>query len=461
MRTRDLRLTDELLQALHRGPVGIAALERQLGVTRRTVLRWLSEREDVCVVGSASRTRYALRRPLRGRLESYPVYCIDRQGQAIPTVDMSLVFPSGSLYDMGTLQWPVDQASRDGWWDGLPYPIYDMRPQGFLGRTFARHYHGLLDVSPDPRNWSDDDILYILTRVGWDMPGNLLIGDATLQRWHEELAHPAPAIAASELEQQYLMRARDVASLGMAGGSAAGEFPKFTALRELAQAETEHVIVKFSGEAIPGATQRWADLLICEHLASGCVARLPGVASARTRIVQCGQRTFLESERFDRVGRFGRRPLVSLESVNGHLLGTAGEDWRQPLRKMAELKLISLEEGEAALRIWWFGKLIANTDMHMGNLSFYPEAGRFRLAPVYDMLPMAYAPLPGGELPQPQAGMALPMPGEREAWFDACECASAFWREAAGDARISAEFRMICDEREKSLHSLRQRVVPQ
>jgi HipA-like C-terminal domain len=40
-----------------------------------------------------------------------------------------------------------------------------------------------------------------------------------------------------------------------------------------------------------------------------------------------------------------------------------------------------------------FGSLIANTDRHFGNLAFFDHYdGRFRLAPVYDMLPMLYAP---------------------------------------------------------------------
>lgn len=429
-------------------------LEQQLGVTRRTVLRWLAERDDVCTAGAASRTRYALQRALRGQLVSYPVYCVDEAGQVSASADLNPVYPAGSLYSLAPLQWPVDAESRDGWWHGLPYPIYDMRPQGFLGRTFARRYHALLDVSSDPRHWNDDDILVILSRAGWDAPGNLIVGDLALQRWQEEHTQVAPAITVADLEQQYLLRARDVAALGMAGGSAAGEFPKFTAVRELAGAATGQVIVKFSGEVMAGATQRWADLLVCEHLAARHVARLHGVRSAHTRIVQAGGRTFLESERFDRVGRLGRRPLVSLESVNAHLLGAAPDDWRHPLRRMAQLKLLSPEDADAALRIWWFGKLIANTDMHLGNLSFHPAPGTFRLAPVYDMLPMAYAPLPGGELPRPSKVAALPPPAQRQAWQEAFACASGFWQEAAGDARISADFRALCGEQENALRAL-------
>ena len=40
-----------------------------------------------------------------------------------------------------------------------------------------------------------------------------------------------------------------------------------------------------------------------------------------------------------------------------------------------------------------FGSLIANTDRHFGNLTFFDNyEGKFRLAPVYAMLPMLFAP---------------------------------------------------------------------
>ncbi len=357
------------------------------------------------------------------------------------------------------LNWPVDGISMEGWWDGLPYPLYDMRPQGYLGRTFARQHYAELEISPDPRQWSDDDVLHILTRAGWDASGNLILGEGALQRWQADFLNPAPGIAEADQADAYATLAQEVAALGVAGGSAGGEFPKFTALRTLADAHTEHVIVKFSGELMPGATQRWSDLLVCEHLASLHIARLPGVSSARSRILQGRNRTFLESERFDRVGRHGRIPLVSLESVNGHLLGLDGSDWRMPARRLVQLKALDASEMEAVLRMWWFGKLIANSDMHMGNLSFIPDAGMFRIAPSYDMLPMAYAPLPGGELPVVTPQFTLAPPSELEAWREACECAVAFWSQAGADDRISASFRVVCRENGGIVQGMREKIA--
>lgn len=460
MRLRNDAVQQSLPAALRRGPVGIADLAKELGVATRTVLRWLGERRDVCSAGAASRTRYALQRPLRGRLERYPLYRVDERGSIAEVGSLTPVYPGGSLCSFLELNWPVDGASREGWWEGLPYPLHDMRPQGFLGRTFARMQHTALEVSPDPRQWSDDDILYILTRAGWDTSGNLILGEQALQKWQADLLNPAPGIPEADQPDAYIALAQGITALGVAGGSAGGEFPKFPAIRSLPGATTEHVIVKFSGEVVQGATQRWSDLLVCEHIASIHIANLPGVSSARCRIVQGRNRTFLESERFDRVGRFGRIPLVSLESVNAHLLGVGGEDWRVPVRRLTQLKLLAPADMETVLRMWWFGKLIANSDMHMGNLSFIPEAGAFRIAPAYDMLPMAYAPLPGGEVPAVTPQFALPLPAEQNAWLDACECATAFWEQAGADERISAPFRVICRENRAVLETLRQKLVP-
>lgn len=100
------------------------------------------------------------------------------------------------------------------------------------------------------------------------------------------------------------------------------------------------------------------------------------------------------------------------------------------------------------MRLWHFGRLIANTHMHDGNLSFMPRisaaASPLILAPAYDMLPMLYAPRRGVELPLVNFNPRLPLPTEREAWRIAAAAAEQFWARAGDGARISAEFRAIC-----------------
>ena len=88
------------------------------------------------------------------------------------------------------------------------------------------------------------------------------------------------------------------------------------------------------------------------------------------------------------------------------------------------------------------GQLIGNSDMHDGNLSFLPG---LRLAPVYDMLPMLYAPERGVELPERVFQPPLPTPAERPAWQAALPAARVFWRRAAADARLTDGFRALCE----------------
>ncbi|MFT4194234.1 HipA domain-containing protein, partial [Ottowia sp.] len=253
-------------------------------------------------------------------------------------------------------------------------------------------------------------------------------------------------LAEAGLADAYPALAAQAVAGGGAGSSAAGEFPKFAALREVPAsdadaARTPHVLVKFSGAGGTPAERRWADLLLAEHLALQAIAAHlggQGVQAARSRWLQAGGRAFLEVERFDRHGRWGRSPLVSLEAVNAAFLGLPHRPWPELAAPLARGGWLA-EGAEAAVNVlWWFGRLIGNTDMHLGNLSFRPHAGRLMLAPAYDMLPMRYAPLGGGELvPLALLEPPLPLPGERAQWHPAAAAASAFWQSLAGDDRAS------------------------
>lgn len=109
-------------------------------------------------------------------------------------------------------------------------------------------------------------------------------------------------------------------------------------------------------------------------------------------------------------------------------------------------------------RLCWHGRLIANTDMHLANLSLQPVTGRLRRAPTYDMLPMRHAPLAGGELPIPAWTPPLPLPRERETWLTACQAALTFWERMAADTRISAGFRKLGSHHGQELRALADRV---
>lgn len=446
--------------ARHAG-VSAAVLAAQLGVSVPTLHRMLPDLgERLLVAGNARRTRYALRRKLRGDATELPLYAIDTEGRAHSLGALALLQPQGSLLRLRDSDWPVPEESLDGWWDGLPYPLLDMRPQGYLGRQFARAEHAALAVPVNPQDWSDDEVVHVLSQRGADLSGNLILGNSAFERWQAGKLASLPPIAAADIGPAYAALAEQAIAHGVAGSSAAGEFPKFPALRQLPGAVTPHVLVKFSGADGSPTVQRWADLLVAEHLALQITATLPGVASAASRIVQHAGRTFLEVERFDRHGAFGRSPLVSLGTLDAALLGDGSADWPRLAARLVRTGLLADADADAAAveHLWWFGRLIANSDMHAGNLSFRPQQGRLQLAPAYDMLPMRYAPLPGGEVPPRNFDPPLPLPPQRVTWDAACAAALAFWRAAAADARISAGFQAVCAGNAERLAGVMQRL---
>ncbi len=455
MRPKNQAARDQLAAVLaRRVAVSAPALAEALEVSVPTLHRLLHEMGDrVVSTGKARRTRHALRRALRGDLADLPLYEVDASGRAEQLAKLALVRPEGTCADLSGTGWPVPDESRDGWWPGLPYPLYDMRPQGYLGRQFARAQHRVFAVAPNPEEWSDDDVLHVLNRSGSDASGNLILGNPAYEQWQvSKLAPPAP-LKARALGGAYARLAEQALAAGVAGSSAAGEFPKFPALRELAGSATPHVLVKFSGADGSPAVRRWADLLVCEHLALEALATLPGVQGARSRIVDHAGRTFLEVERFDRHGLFGRSRLICLTTLDAALLGDGSTDWTRPAARFAAAGLLTPADLVAVQHLWWFGRLIANTDMHTGNLSFRPQ-GTLVLAPAYDMLPMLYAPLPGGEVAQREFEPPLPLPPQRPVWQAACTAAQSFWARAAGDERISASFRAICKANARRLNGL-------
>ncbi len=428
-------------------------------LSRATMMRMVKELGDQVVVrGAARRTSYAARRPLRGSGESLPLYRIDRKGRGEQVAVLDPIYPAGcALRYEQPLEWPLAPEMRDGWFPGLPYPLDDMRPQGFLGRNFARNYAELLQVGPDPQRWQEDDVLHVLSTLGADAAGNYILGEAAYRRHLDTMRLGLTPFIATDVEEAYPEQAGIAMAAGVAGSSAGGEFPKFTAFREL-DGERAHVIVKFSGNDNTPGTQRWSDLLVCEHLALETVVAHLGLPAARSRILRYGQRTFLEVERFDRHGDFGRSPVCTWAALDAALFGMAGQAWNKVAARMLVDRYISADTHAQISRLWHFGRLIANNDMHEGNLAFVPGVeGKppLELAPAYDMLPMLYAPVRGVELPQREFAPALPLPAEREDWLAAAEAAIEFWSMAAADSRISSGFRATCRVNGRELRRLK------
>jgi len=433
--SRPTDLTTSIRQALQRlgGALSSAELQAQLGVSQPTVSRAMApliQSGEVHKVGAARTQRYVLPRTVRDVGRSVPVMRIDAQGQPTPFARL-VPLASGAV-------WVDEEDGLSKRFDSLPWFLDDMRPQGFMGRTFA-HSHPELQLGNDPRYWSDDDVLRALALCGDDLPGNLLVGEPAFARFHTLPERASRAASADDYPAL-----ADAAMQGALGGSSAGgEQPKFCTLVGAGDV-ARHVLVKFSPAGDAPTDQRTRDLLVCEHLALQTLADA-GVSAAKTQIFSAAGRVFLEAERFDRtaVGRIG---MVSLMVYDAEYVG-AMDNWAATANRMADRGLLRPQDARTLRLLEAYGVLIANTDRHYGNISLLLQDDDWVLAPAYDMLPMLYAPV-GGELVQRnfRARPLQPTAATLPEWPQAQALAARFWAAASADARISSGFRDIAAE---------------
>ena len=427
--------TSKVLQALRRqgGVLSSAELQELLGISQPSVSRALAPLlvgGQVRKVGAARTQRYVLARQVAGVGSDIALVRIDGHGQPSPFGHMIALAGGGFWVD------EADGVSERH--DGLPWFLDDMRPQGFIGRTFA-HNHPTLQLGTDPRQWSEDDVLRALTQFGEDLPGNLVVGASAFARWHSLPARTQHADSAAD----YPALAQRALQGADAGSSAGGEQPKFCC-----RSGGRSVIVKFSPAGDSAAEERIRDLLICEHLALTTLAEA-GVPAARTALFIDAGRVFLESERFDRTttlnaqGLPGRIGMVSLQVLNAQYIG-AIDNWAASALRLQARGLISATDAQHLCLLEAYGQLIANTDRHYGNISFVLQDDDWALSPTYDMLPMLYMPIHSEIVPRDFAA-APPQPGPATlaVWPRAQQLAGAFWRRAAQDTRISAGFRAL------------------
>ena len=367
------------------------------GISAATLSRTLRRMADeVIKIGRGRATRYARRGG-----EDMPVYRIDEAGEVQRLGQLAAVAGGGYV---------MQQAQGNVYSDGLPWWLNDMRPQGYLGRAWVQQHGDALDLPPRLADWQDGHILRALMQAGDDLSGNLLLGDAMRQRYQATFAQPP--IPHAERAAAYAALAARAASGDVPGSSAAGEQPKFTAYAET-DAGARHVIVKFSELPDSAVSERWRDLLLAEHLALQTLAAA-GIAVAQTAILDHGGQRFLEVQRFDRIGARGRLGLFSLTTLDAAFAGQAPAGWPVITRRLAREQRISGEAADAAARLWAFGELTGNSDMHKGNLSFLGTHRPYGIAPAYNMTPMAFAPKRGGGLRdtlpplQPRPGNVAP-----------------------------------------------------
>lgn len=401
-------------------------LSEKIGVSQPTVSRAMASLgKEVIRIGAGRSIQYAARDRFRG-IEDIPVYRVSAEGEIRLLGYLIPVHPSPDALVF---------AQCDGvteYFEGLPWWLDDMRPQGFLGRAYAARHGRAFGFPEDCRHWSGTQVLRSLLAHGHDGIGNLLLGDHArrlfLTMSQPELVH----------HRDFPQLAREASDGETPGSSAGGEQPKFTAYTQTIDGPG-HAIVKFAGSGNEIA-QRWRDLLLAEHLALETLLAY-GCPAARTCLVDEGDQRFLVAERFDRVGERGRIAMISLEVMYAQFVGQGRSLWPEIARLLYEDRRITKDSVAQVQTLWAFGSLIGNSDMHLGNLAFLSEHGQpYQVAPAYDMTPMALAPTRSGSVPTkiPRADLTPSVPAT--VWRHARQMALCFMGRLRTDERFSSGF---------------------
>lgn len=311
------------------------------------------------------------------------------------------------------------QTSLVEYIDAVPWWLFDRLPQGFTGRVYAKQVlkqHP--EFSSDLRDWSDAVVLQLLSEYPVNAIGNLLIGNHDLERYHVAENYSYSLSELPRLAEQAKEFCQTLIS---------GDQHKFCCEIE----QYGPCIVKFA------ETERQADLLIAEHIALS-VLNDTGIPAAKTTLFRAGLYQFLVIGRFDCVG-FGRCGVVSLKALDLKFLGSRDQRWPVIARQLAEQGVIVASALPTIQLQFCFGRLIANSDMHSGNLAFIDNGQMpFTLAPAYDQLPMAYA--------SDKQGISLitvdsDLPDS--VWVETLPLALRFWQKLIEEPLLSELFRNI------------------
>lgn len=424
------------------GPIRSGALRLALRAEPRAHQRTLNALGDALHRTGRARARtVALRREVEGVRTPVDVYEMLPDGTDRRALTLHPLEPFGHYVEghVDDVESGYHATGAEAPRVDLPWFLADLAPQGFLGRAWLRA-HPDYGYPSELADWTGDDVLRYGLHHLVGAPGAFAIGPMGRDR-----ARAVDARAHAPLVQS----AEEAERAERHGSSPGGQQPKFTHV----DAEGTHWLVKFTGpraKADRGDTVagRWADLLVAEHLAHRVLGDA-GFAASTSRIEDAGGRRFLLVKRFDRHGLDGRSGLVCIGALDHDGVGDSLRDWTLVTRRLVDEGRLAEADHLTACRLRAFGQAIANTDMHLGNLSVRLTGTRITgLAPVYDMLPMAFAPLRSGLVPDdaPQ-----PVVDERERFPDLIALARDYWVRVAADRRISDGFRRLAEQRGASL----------
>jgi len=414
------------------GPASSREIQAKTGLSQTAVSRQLRKMGDSVIrLPSGRSPRYAMSCNAFGGDDQLPLVMVDAHGNTVTVAIVRPLAHGGFFVEPATGMPPVLLGDRgDGLYDDLPYFLSDLSPQGFLGRQIAAEMSSRSDEFPtDPRHWNTDHIGRYLISNGDDLSGNIKFGHQA----HLRVRRKPDVVGIND----YPALADSVMNGVIPGSSAGGEQPKFTAY---CGKRSAHVIVKFSPQGDSAVARRWRDILITEYHATEALHKYEFPA-AETELIEMDGRLFLESQRFDRTGEYGRMSMISLQSIDAEFTGL-GSDWPRVMNALQRRKLVSWQHVFDAKVLWGFGRLINNTDMHLGNLSLAIEGNVFRLLPVYDMCSMGFAPKGGDVLPYNFVPPDIASTISDEVVFEGIrQMANSFWERVVNDNRISDELK--------------------
>ncbi len=438
-------LTEKLLRHLSvSGPSLAKDVCETLSISQPAFSRLVQKNDAVLRIGRGRQTHYAVHRYGTWGQSEIPVVLIDAKARHTLAATLHPLAPRGYYLESHT------KIFTSRLYQGWPFFFEDMRPAGFLGRLEPR-LHPELELPQDITLWTDDHCLTYLVRWGWDAVGQCILGERAADLNLQNRAQRLDVLADADRKKKYPQLADLVMSTGIPGSSAAGEHPKFLAIRR-AKGRLLPVLVKFSPPLVDAISRRVADLLVCEHIAHGVLKKF-GHAAAQSVLIKSANRIFLEMERFDRTPCGGRRGVVSLRALDLEFVGQL-TSWSGTAEALLRQKKIDHATYESIVWLDVFARLIGNSDCHHGNLSFFCTGEKIcGLTPVYDMLPMLYAPQQN-QLVARTFDPAPPKLFELPVWSDAVAAAREFWARVQSHAQISREFKKMTIKNEEKLVAL-------
>lgn len=424
-------MSSTIRRYLEQGPATSREIQAATGLSQGSVSRKLKNLEPGIVRLKSGRVPlYMATCNAFGANDRLPLTIVDAHGNTVLVAHIRPLVHGGFFVEPAIGMSALLLGEKgNGLYDDLPYFLMDLRPQGFIGRQIAETMAVQFDDFPsDPRLWNTNHIGRYLLANGDDLPGNFKFGE---QAWIRIRRKPEavpdadyPALADAVMEGM------------IPGSSAGGEQPKFSVF---SKASSSHVLVKFSPRGDDAVARRWRDILITEFYATEAIHNRDFPA-AETRLLERDGRLFLESQRFDRSGEYGRMSMISLQSIDAEFVGFGG-GWPRIMDELLKRKLISGAHCYDAVCLWSFGKFINNTDMHLGNLGLGIDGSVFRLLPVYDMCSMGFAPKSGGEVPPYTFTPSEPSNKKIGSVVikEVVAMARDFWDMVASDPKISPE----------------------